>query len=287
MYVKWNDEKHSLGIGAIDGQHKELFVLVNRLAELSPGPEYPHELITIFKRLYAYAHYHFSTEESVFRKYDYPGRDRHKRSHAEFAGRIKTWLADYRDKPNLPIAEPLDYLVNWIITHIQGEDRAYAQYFRDRKISVEVHFSPAAGLEAEFGDAALKVWNDQNLKLEIDGIDGQHKELVFILQQVNDLQHASPERAAAFLPGIIQKLFYYSQFHFSFEEELMSRHDYPELEAHRRLHNEFILRIQDFAREYKLGKETLRDEMVRFLKEWTVNHILEEDARYKSYVQKA
>jgi hemerythrin-like metal-binding protein len=285
MYVKWIDDKHSLGIEAIDNQHKELFLLVNRLAELAPGPDYPHELIKVFKQLYAYTHYHFNTEGEIFRKYDYPGRDRHNKSHNEFTAKIKTWLTDYRDKPNLPLAEPLDFLVNWIISHIQGEDKAYALYFRDHKIAVEAHFSPAEGKEGEFGEAALNTWNDQNLKMEIEGIDGQHKELVFILQQANDLHYASPARARAFLPGIIKKLYWYSQFHFSYEEELMAKHDYPGLAEHRKLHSDFILRIQDFAREYNLDKETLQDEIVAFLKDWALQHILKEDTKYKQHIQ--
>ena len=65
------------------------------------------------------------------------------------------------------------------------------------------------------------------------------------------------------------------------EEEWMAKHNYRGLNEHRELHKGFIMRIQDFAREYNLDKESLNTEMLLFLKDWIINHILKEDRKYK------
>ena len=64
----------------------------------------------------------------------------------------------------------------------------------------------------------LDQWKNQKLKLEIAGIDNQHKELIYILQQINDLQHTSDSRMKIYLPVIIKKLFYYTQFNTNFSK---------------------------------------------------------------------
>lgn len=282
MFIQWNDERHALGIEEIDNQHKELFVISNQIFDAGQTEEGRKQLIPLFKRLYAYTKYHFHSEEALFKMYAYPQTVKHKEIHLRFTEKIKHYLQDFRDKPNGSLDEPLDFLVSWIINHIQGDDKKYADYFKDQGIDFNLHFSVSGN--KKIGEESLKLWEQKQLSMEIGTIDNQHKELVHILQQFNDLQFASEQRRHAFLPEFIKKLFYYSQYHFSYEEELMSKHNYPETLHHRALHEDFVLRIRDFVEEYKLNKETLNDEIIHFLKDWTINHILGEDGKYKKFL---
>lgn len=278
MFVQWSEEKHSLNIPEIDRQHQEFFLITNQIFEAGQSQEERKNLIPVLKRLYAYTKYHFSSEEGIFRHYMYPHEEEHRRVHKEFTDRVKVYLQDFRDRPQLPVDEALDFLVNWILGHIQKEDRQYAEYFKERNIDLSVNFSSDKG-------SALKLWEEQKLSLDIHNIDQQHKELVFILQQFNDLQKATETRKRAFTPVFIKKLFFYAQYHFSFEEELLSKNQYKAIQSQKEQHKDFIMRIEDFVREYNLQKETLNDEIILFLKNWIVHHILEEDGKYKHFLQ--
>ena len=143
-----------------------------------------------------------------------------------------------------------------------------------------MHFS----MSEEKNDNILSEWKKKKLELEINDIDNQHKELIYILQQTNDLQHTSDARKKVFLPVIIKKLFYYAQFHFSYEEEHMSKNNYGQIKKQQELHKAFISEIMKFAEEYKKGYITLTDEIIIFVKDWVINHILTEDKQYKDYL---
>lgn len=176
-------------------------------------------------------------------------------------------------------------MVHWILNHICGEDRSYVQHFREQGILVDSHHLHGSD-GPTVKESALAHWEKHNLTLHIADIDRQHKELVHILQQLNDLQKSGDDRRQTLLPSIIKKLYYYSQYHFVYEEELMSAHGFDHIKEHRDQHQDFILKVSDFAREYSLKKETLSDETVVFLREWVVHHILEEDKKYTSSLLK-
>jgi len=52
-------------------------------------------------------------------------------------------------------------------------------------------------------ETMVVTWNDEKHGIGIPDIDNQHKELMYILQQVNDLTRAIPKRQKSFLPDII------------------------------------------------------------------------------------
>ncbi|MBB6479578.1 bacteriohemerythrin [Spirochaeta isovalerica] len=280
MFIEWKDEKFGLGISTIDTQHRELITITNQLHNIVDRENHQKEAIRILKQLYAYTSYHFTSEEALQKEYGYPDLNGHIATHRSFKEKIKEELEGVRDKLNYPLAPIQDFLVEWILKHIKGEDVKYADYFKGRGIFPETNFS----ISAEKRSNVLDQWENQQLELEIKGIDDQHKELIYILQQTNDLQHTSSSRKTLYIPVIIKKLFYYSQFHFSYEEEHMAKNGYPELKAHMTLHKGFIDKIRHFASEYGQGFSELTDEIILFLKDWTIGHILQEDRKYKDFL---
>lgn len=285
MFVQWSDEKHSLGIQTIDMQHQELFIITNEFFDSQKADQPQKTTIQELKRLYAYTKYHFASEEGLFRHFSYPGGKEHREVHNEFTRMVKKALREVREQLNYRIDELLDFLVEWIINHIQGRDHDYADYFRTQGIEPVVHFDFSGIKTGKQIDAdALKIWREKKLSLDLGEIDKQHKELVYILQQANDLNKCSDKRKRLYLPVIIKKLFYYSQYHFSFEEQNMSQYGYQHTQEHQMLHKDFINRIILFSDEYKIQKKTLNDEIILFLKDWTLDHILTEDKKYKDFL---
>jgi len=281
MFIEWNNERYSIGIDIIDNQHRELFIITNQLHEILEQEHYQKDAIKILKRLYAYTCYHFTSEEALLKEYGYKELPEHNSIHKTFQNKIKEFLEGIRTKQNYALLPLLDYLVEWILKHIQGEDTKYAEFLKRESINPEMHFSIS---ETKRNDV-LEQWQKKKLQLEIKGIDNQHRELIYILQQTNDLQHTSEARMKIYLPVIIKKLFYYTQYHFSFEEEHMAKNNFPLLKEQQELHKIFIQKIINWAEEYKKGFIGLSDEIILFLKDWTIEHILNEDKKYKEYLE--
>lgn len=83
---------------------------------------------------------------------------------------------------------------------------------------------------------------------------------------------------------IIEELIEYTNFHFSFEEELLAGANYPELETHKKLHQKFTSDIINF-KENELGKDAYTTiKLVHLIKEWLTQHICKEDLKYKDYI---
>lgn len=279
MLVKWKNEEHSIKIPDIDEQHQELFMVINQLYEVRIEGGSLSDKLKILKRLYTYTNYHFLSEERLFLEHSYPQTKAHIATHNEFRNKIKELLQDIREKPNTDLAPMQDYLIEWVINHIMGADKVYSDYFTENGIIPDIHISSKNRADA------MVLWEKKQLALGIAEIDKQHKELINILQLANDLNFASDERVYTFIPEIIKKMFYYSQYHFSYEEEYMAKQSYPDLKEHQNWHGTFIAETKSFADKYNAGKSTdIVNEIVFFLKDWTLNHILTEDKSFKDYL---
>ena len=69
----------------------------------------------------------------------------------------------------------------------------------------------------------------------------------------------------------------YAAIHFRTEEEWMTRHGYPQVEAHREWHRHFTLQVKALAEASAGDPELKGAEVVRFLENWFVGHIQQED----------
>jgi hemerythrin len=125
--------------------------------------------------------------------------------------------------------------------------------------------------------AALVEWNDK-LSLNIKEIDDQHKTLVKI---INELHQAMIDRKSAQALGdIINGLIGYTKTHFSCEEKYFLKFDYKEAVAHKLAHKRFVEKVAAFKADFTAGKIMLSMEIMSFLKDWLVDHIMGTDKKY-------
>lgn len=78
--MTWSDD-YSVNIKAIDEQHRQLVNMVNDLHHSMLAGRSIDTLHDILKRLIEYTSVHFSTEEKLMEKYNYPGYVYHKAEH--------------------------------------------------------------------------------------------------------------------------------------------------------------------------------------------------------------
>jgi hemerythrin len=121
-----------------------------------------------------------------------------------------------------------------------------------------------------------------DLETGIEDIDNQHKRIVDYLNELNSANETGNRNATK---DVLNKLIDYTQTHFTFEESLLERANYPFLRAHKRVHDIFAQRIADFLKRADAG-EDITPELLSMLKIWLVNHIKGDDADYADSVRK-
>lgn len=126
-------------------------------------------------------------------------------------------------------------------------------------------------------------WDDK-YSVHVPIIDFQHKKLFAIISELEHILHQQYTKQATDI--IITKLLNYSHEHFRQEEMMMQEYGFPGIEKHRVQHERFSRRIQDFQRDFRLEKENLNFEILNFLKDWLIRHVLDEDRKYIPYFRK-
>ena len=116
-------------------------------------------------------------------------------------------------------------------------------------------------------------------------IDDQHKELV---KMINELFEGCEKGAAAADKTFLQTIkgaAEYARSHFSDEDKFMLQAGYPNLNEHRKLHDDFLATVLKAIQEFKTGN-TAPIDLARFLKKWLLTHIAEADKQYAPYLAK-
>lgn len=116
----------------------------------------------------------------------------------------------------------------------------------------------------------------------IEKFNNQHKHLLEVLKNVYKAMENKQDRAA--LAVILNDLFQYAQVHFADEEACFKANSYPDYDAHKNRHQYFVEKMNSFKEDFKSDKQMLHFEIAVFLKNWILQHILEEDKKYGKYL---
>ncbi len=114
-------------------------------------------------------------------------------------------------------------------------------------------------------------------------IDEQHKHLVDLLNQFFNL--FIEKQSENKIEKILDELKEYARIHFKTEEDLFEKHHFPDTIEHKEEHNKFAEKITDFTIKYQEHKESISQELLTFLSNWLVHHILISDKKYKVFFE--
>jgi len=140
MAIQWGAYL-ATGIEEVDSQHRELFRRLNAFLDACDAGKETGEILGMLQFLDDYVIVHFSDEERLQEKYDYPDRARHKQYHREFVRH----LADLKrrfilDGPTPLLVKELNrHLVGWLLHHIAEKDRDFGQLVAERERRVSRH----------------------------------------------------------------------------------------------------------------------------------------------------
>lgn len=116
-----------------------------------------------------------------------------------------------------------------------------------------------------------------------DLMDKQHQVLIEMINKMHDAMKAGKGSAEA---GVIAtEMIEYSKMHFTAEEELMKKFQFPAISEHIKEHKAFMEKASVFQKEINKGSFTLSMDITTFLRDWLTNHILVNDMAYSKVVK--
>jgi hemerythrin-like metal-binding protein len=131
---EWKNE-YAVNIGSIDAQHQMLFAIGRELYAAMRAGQGRLVLSKILDRLVEYTILHFTHEESLLRLHQYPNFASHKAEHDALTRKVVEFQADFNSGKIAMALEVLNFVQNWLQTHIKGSDFAYAACLKGKKVA--------------------------------------------------------------------------------------------------------------------------------------------------------
>jgi len=124
-------------------------------------------------------------------------------------------------------------------------------------------------------------WSD-TYSVRIAIVDNQHKGLVNL---INELHQAMIARMGKEVLGkTLSSLIKYTQAHFKAEEGILKSNQYPDFGSHKAEHDRFTGTVLSFQEKFKKNEIGLTVELMEFLKDWLIKHIVGVDKKYAPFL---
>ena len=126
----------SVGIDAIDSDHKKLLSLLNEMDYIiNVDVSRKGAVKSVLCELIDYTEYHFQREEDLLRACGYPQIDMHHQVHEVLKAQVHHFVDQHRQDPDTLDLETLRYFLElWLLDHIKGMDKDYEDWVKGKEI---------------------------------------------------------------------------------------------------------------------------------------------------------
>lgn len=129
------------------------------------------------------------------------------------------------------------------------------------------------------------MWKDSYL-IGVEQLDAQHKQLVLTLQDLLDSLQGGGANAVEASKHTIDFLKSFVVVHFGAEEMYQQDIGFPLYEEHKKLHEDFIVRVREM--EFELMRcgysRPAMEKLAKMLTKWWIWHIVKEDKKMAAYI---
>ena len=127
--INWS-ETYSIELSIIDTQHKKWIEFVNNLYKSYKSKANKKDILENISKLLDYTDYHFGFEEKYIEDFNCGNLEGHKKEHASFISTIKKHQVLFEQGDIDVVYKLIIYLNNWIINHINDDDKRYVECFK-------------------------------------------------------------------------------------------------------------------------------------------------------------
>ncbi len=125
--IEWSP-KYEVGIRFIDGQHRQMFDLVNRALEGVREEQDLGDLVAVLRDLVRLTEHHFGSEERLMAEHGAQA-DHHRGEHRDLLEGLRSFT-ERLDADT--VGECSAFLRDWLLRHIESTDRPFAAFLRER-----------------------------------------------------------------------------------------------------------------------------------------------------------
>ena len=127
---------------------------------------------------------------------------------------------------------------------------------------------------------AMMVWSE-TLSVGDPELDEQHRVLIGLL---NGLYEGLTDGSAPDVTvRLIEDLFAYTRLHFGNEERYFDQFRYEERDSHMKAHRALEEKLMQYRNRLDAGEGGMAFELLNFLRDWIIGHIMQVDSRYRSF----
>lgn len=127
---------------------------------------------------------------------------------------------------------------------------------------------------------ALITWSP-TYSVNVKEIDLQHQKLVEMINALHDGMKAGKGKEV--MSKVLKDLADYTKYHFGYEEKLFDQYKYPDTMIHKRQHADLVKQVLDYISKFEKGETLLTMQLMNFLQDWLINHIVKSDKNYSSF----
>ena len=128
-----------------------------------------------------------------------------------------------------------------------------------------------------------KISFDDAFLVGIEQIDKQHEKLIGLINHLHDAI-LTQKATRGLTTKILIELFEYTSIHFTYEEKLMEKREYPQFEIHRTQHRVFANKVHNYLDAQQKGEILLNTTLMSDLMQWLSGHILKTDKLFGEYL---
>jgi hemerythrin-like metal-binding protein len=116
-------------------KHKSLVEIFNRLHGAMKQGKGKDEVEGILVFLKDYTVSHFAMEEQLMKEHSYSGAVKHKEIHADLVRQVAELVGKFQAGTATLTLPVMNFLEDWLVKHIQGEDYRFALELKTKGIS--------------------------------------------------------------------------------------------------------------------------------------------------------
>jgi hemerythrin len=131
--MTWND-RYSVGVKAIDGQHSVLFDIINELHAAMLKGQAQSVTGPLLHKLVKYTHEHFAAEEKLMASVNYMGLASHKVLHRDLVKQVEEYIVRFEKGEIAVNVDLLNFLRDWLTKHILKTDHEYGPWLNEHGV---------------------------------------------------------------------------------------------------------------------------------------------------------
>lgn len=208
---------------------------------------------------------YFNSEEELMSVFLYDKILEKRNKHSQFLGKMKVFTNEYRNNQNRRKIQEI--LNEWL------------DYFNNEINEVEAILDK---IEPQLEDLQDKFSEGNNLSVRVSVFDIQHRNIDFLLESIiyNLENNAKKEETVNLINNLYEKF----DIHFALEEDLMNKHNFPNIFQHLDDHKRFLNLLKDTSEKYVNNTLPATPASIfEIIKLEVDNHIINVDKKYSDF----